>query len=98
MKILIYKQTDKNSLDCFRLRLRMTQCVWRVIFAKAKPEAIQKFIVERHMKIYIYTQSDKNSLDCFRLRLRNDAMRTACQASPSDDAVCCSTSYSLSKK
>jgi hypothetical protein len=22
MKILIYKQTDKNSLDCFRLRLR----------------------------------------------------------------------------
>jgi hypothetical protein len=44
------------------------------------------------MKFFNYTQTDKNSLDCFRLRLRNDAECAACQASPSDDAVCSASS------
>jgi hypothetical protein len=58
MKILIYKQTDKNSLDCFRLCLRndavhaarqaspSDDAVRVACHAKAKPEAIQKFIGE----------------------------------------------------
>jgi hypothetical protein len=39
MKILIYKQTDKNSLDCFRLRLR-NDALYTQRHPKAKPDML----------------------------------------------------------